>query len=93
MPRSSSGTRNVARSLATQISAIMAISSPPAWQIPLTAAMTGARLSRIAVNGRMSYPMSGDLVAGFRATAEVAPGGEDVSRTGDDQRRQRRDRC
>ena len=59
MPRSSSGTRKVARSLATAMSASMAMSRPPAWQIPLTAATTGARLSRMVRNGRMSCPMSG----------------------------------
>src|SRR6516165_463774 len=42
MPRSSSGTRNVARSLATQMSESIAISRPPAWQMPLTAAMSDA---------------------------------------------------
>ena len=56
MPRSSSGTRKVARSLATAMSAIMAMRRPPAWQIPLTAAITGARLSRMARKGRMSWP-------------------------------------
>ena len=54
MPRSSSGTRKVAWSLATQMSASMAMRRPPAWQMPLTAAITGAWLSRTARNGRMS---------------------------------------
>ncbi len=63
MPRSSSGTRKVARSLATATSAIMAISRPPAWQMPLTAAITGARLSRMARNGRTSKPAASGTVS------------------------------
>ena len=60
MPRSSSGTRKVARSLATAMSAGVAISRPPAWQMPFTAATTGARLSRTARKGRMSSPARPD---------------------------------
>src|SRR6202012_3951011 len=41
MPRSSSGTRKVARSLTTARSEHIAISRPPPWQIPLTAETTG----------------------------------------------------
>src|SRR6478752_2903975 len=59
MPRRSSGALNVARSLATQTSAIIATRSPPAWQIPFTAATTGARLSRIVRNGSISWARSG----------------------------------
>ena len=54
IPRSSSGTRKVDRSEQTAMSDSMAISSPPAWQMPLTAAITGARLSRTVTNGRHS---------------------------------------
>ena len=54
IPRSSSGTRKVARSEQTAISESIAISRPPAWQMPLTAEITGARLSRTVTNGRHS---------------------------------------
>ena len=50
----SSGTRNVARSLTTAMSESIAMRRPPAWQMPLTAAITGARLLRISRNGMMS---------------------------------------
>ena len=89
MPRSSSGTRKVARSLATAMSASMAIRRPPAWQIPLTAATTGARLSRMVRKGRMSCPMSGvGSSPGSERPAEIPARGEDVARAGDDERRQ-----
>src|SRR5829696_4855846 len=75
MPRSSSGTRNVARSLATAMSAIIATSSPPAWQMPFTAAITGAGLSRIARNGRISWPSpSGSRSPGSSRPPRSPPG-------------------
>ena len=88
-PRSSSGTRNVALSLATAMSASIAMSSPPAWQMPFTAAITGAWLSRTARNGSMSYPTaSRHLLAFLGASAEVAARREDVAGADDDQRGQ-----
>src|ERR1700728_4362610 len=89
MPRRSSGTRNVARSLATAMSASMAIRRPPAWQIPLTAATTGARLSRMVRKGRMSWPMSGvGSPPGGPGPPAAPPRGEDVPGAGDDERGQ-----
>ena len=88
MPRNSSGTRNVALSLTTAISAIMAINRPPPWQMPLTAAMTGLRLSRIAVNGSDSpAPTSGtgaSLGSGSRPPRSP-PGAKTSPCTGDNQ--------
>ena len=57
-PRSVSGARNVARSLATQTSLTIAMIRPPPWQMPFTAVTTGARLLRIARNGRRSMPIT-----------------------------------
>ena len=54
MPRSSSGTRKVARSLTTARSEHIAISRPPPWQIPLTAETTGLTLCRRTSNGSTS---------------------------------------
>ena len=54
MPRSSSGARNVARSLTTATSESIATSSPPPWQMPFTADTTGITLWRISSNGSTS---------------------------------------
>ena len=51
MPRSSSGTRNVARSLTTVMSLHSAICSPPPWHTPLTADTTGLTDCRSVSNG------------------------------------------
>lgn len=67
--------RNVARSLATAMSAIIATSRPPAWQIPLTAAMTGAWLFRMARNGSTSWPpTSGNDSSGSCRPPRSPPG-------------------
>jgi hypothetical protein len=58
MPRSSSGARNVARSLATATSASMAIISPPPCASPLTAHTTGLGERRMASKGVLSMPSS-----------------------------------
>ena len=58
MPRYSSGTRNVARSLTTATSLSMAITSPPPWQMPFTALTTGLVACRSASNGLLSMNRS-----------------------------------
>ena len=87
IPASSSGILNVALSLATAMSAIIAIKRPPAWQIPFTAAMTGAYESRMARKGRTSgtgIHVEAAARAGTPAT-QVASRSEHVAGTGDDQ--------
>jgi hypothetical protein len=54
MPRSSSGARKLARSLATATSASMAIISPPPWAMPLTAHTIGLGDLRTASKGVLS---------------------------------------
>ena len=54
MPRNSSGTRNVARSLTTAMSLSMAMTNPPPWQIPFTALTTGLVAWRRYSNGGVS---------------------------------------
>ncbi len=61
IPRSTSGARNVARSLATATSESIAISRPPPWQMPFTAATTGAQLWRPVVNGKPVLTLVSDV--------------------------------
>ena len=94
MPRRSSGTRNVARSLTTAMSAIMAIRRPAAWQMPLTAAITG----RPAVaDGQEREDVVADRGrARTRPARTGRPGrrrSEDVAGAGDDERGQVRVAC
>ena len=56
MPRNSSGTRNVARSLTTAMSLHSAICRPPPWHSPLTAETTGLTDWRSVSNGVTSMP-------------------------------------
>ena len=91
MPRRSSGTRNVARSLTTAISLHRAICSPPPWHSPLTADTTGLTDWRSVSNGVTSMP-SADAerqpVVAAVAAAHIAAGREDVAGAGDQQTRE-----
>src|SRR5262245_5161215 len=54
---------------------------PPPWQMPLTAAITGARLLLIATNGRMSEPSSGGYESPGSERPPRSPPGANTSPT------------
>ena len=81
MPRYSSGTRNVARSLTTAMSLHSAICSPPPWHNPLTADTTGLTDWRSVSNGVASMPSAEPNVSQLSAPSPppMSPPGANTS--------------